>query len=361
MRTLDAQMDMLKTMSAQAAMLKAISAEEVMLASMRGAAIERETAFEKMTRDLIDSPTARMLRDIETSTLMGEAARWKKLQEEVIGPYGSEAARWKELQDDMYGGSTLRREAERMKLLQDEISGHAAAKKFMDKISGYSMAEKLHSQGISDTFNLGTNRLQEEMLKASKVHSLAALVQPLPLTRTEQALDFARELSTASKLTLDGLAEAPPMFDPVPHFAPQILAEHPLKETNQRLQALEKHGSETNQAIVGLSQTVRALGDYAREVRVDTAKEAKATRRATKIAVWVAVIACLLQGAQLFDSSSSKEEQLKARFDTIEKRVIAQEREIGRLTSENHRLEREVAQASAKSAAPKPGTVRLKQ
>ena len=106
---------------------------------------------------------------------------------------------------------------------------------------------------------------------------------------------------------------------------------------------------------------MRALGDYAREVRVDTAKEAKAIGRATKIALWVAVIACLLQGAQLFNSSSSKEEQLKARFDTIEKRAIAQEREIGRLTSENHRLEREVAKASAKSAAPKPGTARLKR
>jgi hypothetical protein len=353
MRTLDAQMDMLKTMSAQAAMLKtisdqeampkAISAENVMLASMRGTPIERETAFEKMTRDLIDSPTARMLRDIETSPLMGEAARRKALQ------------------DDMYGGSTLRREAERMKLLQDEMSGHAAARKFMDEISNHSMAKKLHSQGICDTFNLGTNRLQEEMLRVSKAQNLAALVQPGPLTRTEQALDFARELSTASKLTLDGLAEAPPKFDPLPHFAPQIPAEHPLKETNKRLQALERHGSETNQAIVALSQTVRALGDYAREVRVDTAKEAKATGRATKIAVWVAVIACLLQGVQLFDSSPSKEEQLKTRFDTIEKRVIALERENGRLTSENHRLGREIAQASAKSAAPKPGNARLEQ
>lgn len=80
-----------------------------------------------------------------------------------------------------------------------------------------------------------------------------------------------------------------------------------------------------------------------------------------EVDVRIAVIACLLQGAQLFDSSSSKEEQLKTRFDTIEKRAIAQEREIGRLTSENHRLERDVAQASAKSAVPNPGTARLKQ
>jgi hypothetical protein len=361
LKTMSAQAAMLKTISDQETMLKAISAEEAMLASMPGMAIERETVFEKMTRDLIDTPTARMLRDIETSPLIGEAARWKKLREEVTGPNESEAARWKELQDDMYGGSTLRREAERMKLLQDEMSGHAAAKKFMDEISGHSMAKKLHSQGISDTFNLGTNGLQEEMLRASEAHSLAALVQPLPLTRTGQALDFARELSTASKLTLNSLAEAPPLFDPEPHFAPQILAEHPLKETNQRLQALEKHGSQTNQAIVGLSQTVRALGDYAREVRVDTAKEVKATGRAANIALWVAVVACVLQGAQLLDGSFSKEDHLKARFDAIEKRAIAQEREIGRLTSENRRLEAEVAQASAKSAAPKPRAARLKQ
>jgi anion-transporting ArsA/GET3 family ATPase len=191
-----------------------------------------------------------------------------------------------------------------------------------------------------------------ELTKAlEKMDRLPKPAVEIPKWLEEQQRGAMHDVVESARKAYEAFDFAPRPFEPI-HTFPE-LPRSPVLETNERLEAVEKHAAGTREALTDLGKMVSNLGVLGAEIQAESARVSKRALWTAYVSAGAAVVAVLLVVAQVLlqVSDSSARVQLEGRIEQLRVDQARISEEAALLRGENAQLATELKRLQQAGAA----------
>lgn len=272
-----------------------------------------------MVRAIENDPMVKAIREVDSA-----AALYARASD------GGSLAQTKRLMEEFGQAAVIKAHldvAERQKKMLDFATGGAALQDYQDALTGRKWFEEQY-RGIAARANQAEEirRIAEESVGIRQGASISEAIRNASdqFACTDSAFETARAFGN-ERSTVGS----------IPVFRVHKPIASPIHETNRRLEKVEAYAAETKAALVELGKAVNSLGKVGLEMRIDSDTEAKRTRLTSRLALGVAVVACVLQGIVVLQEWFVSRPSLEAKVAVLAERDAAIEREAAQLRRDN--------------------------